>query len=27
VAVGAAPTIGEGPWWHAFTWTVVASDP
>jgi hypothetical protein len=27
VAVGAAPGIPAGPFWHALTWTVVRSDP
>jgi hypothetical protein len=27
VAVGPTPSLGEGPWWNAFTTTVVKADP
>jgi hypothetical protein len=27
VAVGPAPSLGDGPWWNDFTMTVVLADP
>ncbi len=27
VAIGPSPMVQAGPWWHAFTWTTVRSDP